>query len=200
MYRRQAATPVSSRSQVTSSPGEPSASLPAPFPAPSRIIRPKALQPLDPSIASHYRYYTEAEQRRLERIGHFREAGLTLKEIRAVLSSGGKPGTGLLEERLRQTGDNIIGLKQQQRLLAGMLRQVASGKRPPTVDVRLWVKMLSAAGMDEDGMHRWHGEFERLAPDGHQEFLLSLGIPPDEVEEVRRLSRGAWSTNRTRHI
>src|SRR6266496_3342040 len=38
---------------------------------------------------SGYRYYTDADQRRLKRIFDFREAGLTLKEIRAVLSSGG---------------------------------------------------------------------------------------------------------------
>src|SRR5262245_34401295 len=87
-----------------------------------------------------YRSSTEVEQRRLERIGHFRQAGLTLKQIGAVLSSGGKPGTRLLEERLRDTTESIIGLKNQQRLLAGMLRQVASGKPPPTVDVKLWVK------------------------------------------------------------
>ena len=64
---------------------------------------------------SGYRYYTGADQRRLERIGHFRQAGLTLKEIRAVLSSGGKPGTRLLETRLRETAENIVGLKNQQR-------------------------------------------------------------------------------------
>lgn len=142
---------------------------------------------------SGYRYYTEEEQRRLERIGHFRRAGLTLKEIRAVLASGRRPGTQMLEERLRQTTENIVGLKKQQRLLAGMLRQVASGQPPPTVDVKLWVKMLRAAGMNEDAMHRWHSEFERRAPDGHQEFLLSLGLPPDEVAEARRLSRGQWA-------
>lgn len=142
---------------------------------------------------SGYRYYTDAEQRRLERIGQFRQAGLTLKEIRAVLSSGGKPGAGLLEKRLRETAEKMAGLKNQQRLLAGMLRQVASGKRPPMVDVRLWIEMLRAAGMDHDGMHRWHGEFERRAPEGHREFLLCLGIPPHEVEEIRRLSRGEWS-------
>jgi MerR family transcriptional regulator, thiopeptide resistance regulator len=141
---------------------------------------------------SGYRYYTDAERRRLERIGYFREAGLTLKEIRAVLSSGGKPGARLLEDRLRQTAQKMAGLKNQQRLLAGMLRQVAAGKRPPTVDVKLWVEMLRAAGMDQDGMHRWHGEFERRAPEGHNEFLLSLGIPPHEVEEIRRLSRAQW--------
>jgi DNA-binding transcriptional MerR regulator len=71
---------------------------------------------------SGYRYYTDADQWRLERIGHFREAGLSLKEIRAVLSSSGKPGTRLLETRLRETAQNIVGLKNRQRLLAGMLR------------------------------------------------------------------------------
>ena len=50
---------------------------------------------------SGYRYYTEADRKRLERIGDFREAGLALKEIRDVLSSGGKPGTELLEKRMR---------------------------------------------------------------------------------------------------
>jgi MerR family transcriptional regulator, thiopeptide resistance regulator len=150
------------------------------------------LELLKPSgrTGSGYRYYTDADQRRLERIGRFREAGLSLKEIRAVLASGGKPGTRLLETRLRETTQNIVGLKNQQRLLAGMLRQVASGKRPPIVDVELWVEMMDAAGMDEDARRRWHTEFERRAPEGHQEFLLSLGIPADEVERIQRWSRG----------
>jgi len=100
----------------------------------------------------------------LQRIGHFPEAGLSLKEIRAVLSSSGRPGTRLLETRLRETAQEIVGLKNQQRLLAGMLRQVTSGKRPAIVDVELWVEMLDAAGMDEDGRRRWHAEFERRAP------------------------------------
>ncbi len=137
---------------------------------------------------SDYRYYTESALQQLERIRHFRQAGLTLKEIRAVLSSGGKPGTKLLEKRMHETAANIVGLKNQQRLLAGMLRQVASGKRPTSVDKKLWVEMLRAAGMDQEAMHRWHAEFERRAPEGHQEFLLSLGIPEDEIARIRRLS------------
>ena len=139
---------------------------------------------------SGYRCYADAERKRLERIGYFREAGLTLKEIGSVLSSGGRPGTRLLEKRMRETATNIVGLKNQQRLLARMLRQVASGKAPPTVDKKLWVEMLHAAGMDQAARHRWHSEFERRAPEGHQEFLLSLGIPEDEVGKIRRWSRG----------
>ena len=144
--------------------------------------------------ASDYRYYTDADRKRLERVRHFREAGLTLKEIRAVLSSGGKPGTKLLEKRLRETAEQIVALKNQQRMLAGMLRQVAAGKPLALVDTQLWVEMLEAAGMDEAAMKRWHTEFERRAPDGHQEFLLSLGIPPGEVTRIRGWSRGETKT------
>ncbi len=146
--------------------------------------------------ASGYRCYSDGDQKRLERIGHFREAGLKLKEIRAVLCSGGKPGTRLLEQRMQETAEHIVALKNQQRLLAGMLRQVSSGKRPPMVDVKLWVKMLRAVGLNQEAMHRWHAEFERHAPDGHKEFLLSLGIPPNEVTEIRSLSRDKWRGNR----
>jgi DNA-binding transcriptional MerR regulator len=63
---------------------------------------------------SGYRYYTDADQRRLERIGHFRQAGLTLKEIRAVLSSGGK-GRG--EEAVR-VATNPLTQKTNQPLQA----------------------------------------------------------------------------------
>ncbi len=143
---------------------------------------------------SGYRYYTDADRTRLERVRHFREAGLTLKEIRAVLSSGGKPGTNLLEQRLRETADSIVGLKKQQRTLAGMLRQVAAAKQFTTVDTQLWVEMLEAAGMDDAAKKRWHMEFERCAPDGHQEFLLSLGITADEVARIRSWSRGETDT------
>jgi len=138
---------------------------------------------------SGYRYYTDPDFERLDRIRYFREAGLTLKEIRAVLAAGGKPGTKLLEQRMRETADNIVGLKNQQRLLAGMLRRVASGKRLAPVDKKLWVEMLRAAGMNQAARRRWHTEFERRAPDGHEEFLLSLGIPKEEVDRIRRLSR-----------
>ena len=140
---------------------------------------------------SGYRYYDVTSLRQLERVRQYRSAGLTLREIRSVLVSGGKPEARLLEKRMRETAAGIVDLKRQQRILAGMLRQVASGKPPAAVDKQLWIKMLRAAGMDQDAMRRWHVEFERRAPEGHQEFLLSLGIPGDEVLRIRALSRGS---------
>jgi MerR family transcriptional regulator, thiopeptide resistance regulator len=137
-----------------------------------------------------YRVYGEREVNRLRRIRQLREAGLSLKEIRSVLAAGGTPGTRLLEERMRKTAEEIVGLKNQQRLLAGMLRKVASGKRPRCVDKQMWIEMLAAAGMDQSAMSRWHTEFEHRSPEGHQEFLLSLGIPPSEAARIRSFSRG----------
>ena len=148
------------------------------------------LLPASGRTGSGYRYYADRDLERLKRIGHFRQAGLSLKEIRSFLSSGGNPGAKLLEQRMREMGENIVALKHQQRLLAGMLRKVASGKRPPCVDKQMWVEMLRAAGMDQNAMNRWHSEFERRAPDGHKEFLLSLGMHADEVARIRSLSRG----------
>ncbi|HWQ92417.1 MAG TPA: MerR family transcriptional regulator [Clostridia bacterium] len=141
-----------------------------------------------------YRVYTHKDLNRLMRIRHFREAGLSLKDIRSVLATGRTPGTRLLEQRMRKTAEDIVGLKNQQRLLAGMLRKVASGKRPRCVDKQMWIEMLKTAGMDQSAMHRWHMEFEHRSPEGHQEFLLSLGIPPNEAETIRRLSRGEATT------
>ena len=107
-----------------------------------------------------------------------------------MLSTGGRPGAKLLEKRMRETSTNIVGLRNQQRLLAGMLNRIASTSRPPTADKQLWVDMLRAAGMSQAAMNRWHVEFERRAPDAHHEFLLSLGIPQEEVSRIRRWSRG----------
>lgn len=139
--------------------------------------------------ASGYRVYREKDLKRLRRIRQLREAGLNLKEIRSVLATGGRPGTRLLDKRLRETAEEIVSLKSQQRLLAGMLRKAASGTRPRCVDKQMWVQMLKAAGMDADAMHRWHAEFERRSPEAHQEFLLSLGIPPGEAASIRTLSQ-----------
>lgn len=149
------------------------------------------LLPAAGRTSSGYRYYTDQEVRRLQRIGHFREAGLSLTDIRSVLCSGGRPGARLLEKRMRETNETIAGLRNRQRLLAGMLRGVAAGTLPRLLDKPMWIEMLRAAGMDHTAMIRWHAEFERRAPDEHQEFLLSLGISPEEADRIRKSSRDA---------
>ena len=52
-----------------------------------------------------------------------------------------------------------------------------------------WVDIMKAAGFSDDDMHRWHAEFEKSAPQEHQEFLEFLHIPEDEVKTIREFSQ-----------
>jgi hypothetical protein len=52
-----------------------------------------------------------------------------------------------------------------------------------------WVAIMEGCGFTEAQMHAWHVEFERAAPDEHQEFLEFLHIPADEIRRIREFSR-----------
>ena len=52
-----------------------------------------------------------------------------------------------------------------------------------------WTAIMSAAGFSKVDMHRWHAEFEKSAPEEHQEFLEFLHIPEQEVKAIREWSR-----------
>jgi hypothetical protein len=52
-----------------------------------------------------------------------------------------------------------------------------------------WVAVMRGAGFTEDDMRRWHAEFEKSAPQEHQEFLEFLHIPAQEVQQIREWSR-----------
>jgi DNA-binding transcriptional MerR regulator/ubiquinone/menaquinone biosynthesis C-methylase UbiE len=137
---------------------------------------------------SGYRLYTEIDRNRLETVCAYRQAGLTLEEIKTLLDSDTDPDTELLKQRLSALGKQIRNLQSQQRVLAGMLRSVSTGFSPAGVDKETWVAILRAAGMDDADMGRWHREFERRAPDAHHAFLLSLGISEAEAIYIRKLS------------
>lgn len=141
---------------------------------------------------AQYRVYTEWDLQRLERICHYRKTGLSLADIRMILAARGKPRAKVLEERLRATNDQMLSLRNQQRLIAGMLKGVAKGGSPATVDKKMWVEMLRAAGMSQESMERWHVEFERRTPEGHHEFLASLGLDEPDILRIR-----AWSAKAT---
>ena len=54
-----------------------------------------------------------------------------------------------------------------------------------------WITIMKAAGFTEADMNRWHAEFEKSAPEEHQEFLEFLHIPADEIRSIREWSRVA---------
>lgn len=140
--------------------------------------------------ASGYRQYGAAAARRLESICRYREAGLTLSEIGKVLD-GPRDGTAkILGERLETLNREISRLREQQRTVVKLLGDPRSLRRARALDKRAWKEVLRATGLDEEGMDRWHVEFERMSPEGHRDFLESLGIPPGEIRTIRAWARG----------
>lgn len=139
--------------------------------------------------ASGYRLYTQDEYRRLERICMFRSVGLSLGDVQKLLSGRTAPSVEILEKRLQELEDQILFLRGQQHSIIAMLKKITDGTYGPIVDKKMWVKMLEAAGMDESSMAKWHSEFERRAPKAHKEFMLSLGIPENEIRQIQEWSR-----------
>jgi hypothetical protein len=45
--------------------------------------------------------------------------------------------------------------------------------------------MFEAVGLDEAKRMQWHRLFEATHPDGHQGFLEWLGLPPEEIGQIR---------------
>ena len=136
--------------------------------------------------SSGYRKYTQGEHIRLKRICMLRRTGLSLSDVRRLLSSTTKPSMQILEKRLQEMDDEITLIRTQQQLTLSMLKKLKGGKTPTVLDKATWVRMLKSAGMDERAMARWHAEFEATAPKAHHSFLLSLGIPEAEVLRIRQ--------------
>ena len=139
--------------------------------------------------AAGYSYYGTREERRLQRICEQRKAGLSLGDIRVMLGDAPGARAGVIARRLKEVAQQIVSLRSQQRLLAAMHHNVSARQLPPLLDKQAWVEMLRLAGMDEPAMGRWHAEFERRAPEEHEQFIASLGISPGEVAGIRKWSR-----------
>ena len=48
-----------------------------------------------------------------------------------------------------------------------------------------WVAMFRRIGLTDNDMNRWHREFEKRHPDGHEGFLTWLGLSAEEVADIR---------------
>lgn len=139
---------------------------------------------------SGYRLYSTADRDRLAAIATFRQAGLTIEDIRRITAASEDVSKSVLQRRLCDLGEEIKALQAQQHLLAAMLKVQAGIALPVAVDKQTWVEMLRAVGMDDRGMEQWHAEFERRAPQAHHGFLLSLGIAEQEALLIRIRSVG----------
>ncbi len=57
------------------------------------------------------------------------------------------------------------------------------------VNKQQWVELFRTIGLTDDAMQSWHREFEKSSPEGHQDFLESIGITSEEIASIRERSR-----------
>jgi DNA-binding transcriptional MerR regulator len=141
----------------------------------------------------NYRSYSEADVERLRRICIYRNAGVKLAGIRVLLDRTGDDAVGVLRRRLEEIDAEVERLRGHQRAILKLLEGGKSRWRAKVITKEKWVSIMKSAGFSEDDMHRWHTEFERSAPEEHQEFLEFLHIPPGEIRAIRDWSRRAVS-------
>ena len=152
-----------------------------------RLLRPPRRK------SNGYRSYGEAELAILKRVCAYRQAGLTVADIRAVLNQRDTDATAVLQRRLVEISGDIERLRQHQRAIFQLLGQRKRMERNKVITKEKWVSIMAAAGLSKEDMNRWHHEFEKSAPTEHQEFLEFLHIPAEEIRTIRSASRGSAS-------
>jgi MerR family transcriptional regulator, thiopeptide resistance regulator len=140
--------------------------------------------------AGNYRLYGDRDLERLRQVCLYRNAGLKLSDIRSILDRPNSDAASVLQRRLVELGAEIERLREHQRAIARLLGSANRLRRMRMVTKEKWVEVMRSAGFTDEQMRRWHMEFEKSAPEEHQEFLEFLHIPAEEVARIRAWSRG----------
>lgn len=141
--------------------------------------------------AANYRRYGEQELRQLEQICLYRNAGLKLSDIRSIVSRSGGDAEQILRRRLVELNGEIQTLRTHQRAILRLIQNKNAFRKVKIMTKERWIAIMKASGFSEADMRRWHIEFEKSAPEDHQQFLEFLHIPQDEVRSIREWSRKA---------
>ena len=136
----------------------------------------------------NYRCYGERDLARLLEIRAYRDAGLKLDDIRAILDRPPGDAASVLQRRLMELDGEIRTLREHQAAILKLLSHRGL-RREKMITKEKWVSIMKACGLSDEQMRRWHAEFERSAPEEHQEFLEFLHIPPAEIKSIRERSR-----------
>lgn len=136
----------------------------------------------------NYRRYGERDLARLRQICTYRNAGLRLTDIRQILDRPDTDASSVLKRRLGELDAEIEKLRDHQRAILRLIPS-ATLRRQKVITKEKWKSIMEAAGFSEADMHRWHAEFEKSAPNEHQEFLQFLNITTEEIRSIREWSR-----------
>ena len=138
---------------------------------------------------ANYRLYTQKDFERMAQISLYKDAGLTLDSIAQVLVCSKNQSSIILEKRLKCLNSEMSSIRQQQQLIIKLLGQNSLLRQSKVMNKQQWVKILKASGMDENAMRQWHIQFEKDLPEAHSDFLESLGIDANEIDQIKRWSK-----------
>jgi MerR family transcriptional regulator, thiopeptide resistance regulator len=146
---------------------------------------------------SGYRQYGPRELEQLRQICQWRKAGLTVADIRSLLHAEARTerpvqevsAADVLRRRYEEIGCQIAQLQRHQMAILAILKK-HDPKGWQQMTKEKWTGIMQAAGLSEQDMQRWHTEFERAAPEEHEQFLRYLQIEPEEVARIR-----SWSSS-----
>ena len=111
-----------------------------------------------------------------------------MKEIKWIFDSEETSASACLLARFKQPDRDIVGLKEQQRVIADMLKNPFRLSPSEPMTKELWTKILKSTGLSEEMMRNWHIQFAKAAPDEHRAFLQFLQISEKEIEIIRKWS------------
>ncbi len=109
---------------------------------------------------SNYRVYSEGDYQRLKQICILRDTGISLDEIKNILETSKSHTAKVLKNRLENINNEINTLRMQQNQIIKMLGQQDLLVNTKVMTKEKWVEILRASGLNEDGMTKWHHEFE----------------------------------------
>ncbi len=139
--------------------------------------------------ANGYRRYAPAQLERLRQIVSYRHLGIPVAEIGKLFDHDTNSSRQqILQQQFMRLEQEIAALQKQQRAIVDMLETPELGETT-MVSKERWVEIMRAAGLNDDDMHNWHRQFESMEPEGHREFLQSLGIDQEEIGRIREWSR-----------
>ena len=143
----------------------------------------------DARTNANYRLYSPESLQKLEQISVYRQAGLSLEAIAGILDTLEGSAVEILEQRLQNLNEEISRLRRQQQLILDLLGNKSLIRFSKIMNKDQWVRILRQSGLDDDGMRQWHREFEKDLPEAHTDFLESLGIPEDEIQDIKSWSK-----------
>lgn len=140
------------------------------------------------SPGGNYRQYGEKDVERLRQICAYRHMGLRLADIRSIMGRPSGDAASVLNRRLLELDREIESLRGHQRDILRLLGSTRLGSTDMMTKDK-WVAIMKGCGFTEEQMNAWHVEFERAAPDDHQQFLEYLQIPAADVARIREWAK-----------